>query len=71
MVLQIEMFSTSRRTLITNKCVIFYFYSQGFEDCLVFDEIMDQLNENIGKTETQENSSSQYFWDERNLLVKL
>ncbi len=49
----------------------FYFDSQGFEDCLVFDEIMDQLNENLGKTETQENSSSQYFWDERKLLIKL
>ncbi len=47
----------------------FYFDSQGFEDCLVFDEIMDQLNENLGKTETQGNSSSQYFWDERKLLI--
>lgn len=65
MVLQIELFSISGRKLITNKCVIFYFDSQGFEDCLVFDEIMDQLNENLGKTETQENSSSQYFCDER------
>lgn len=50
MVLQIEIFSTSERILITSKCVIFYFDSQGFEDCLVFDEIMDQLNENLGKT---------------------
>uniref|UniRef100_A0A673G6E6 Kynurenine 3-monooxygenase n=1 Tax=Sinocyclocheilus rhinocerous TaxID=307959 RepID=A0A673G6E6_9TELE len=27
--------------------LIFYFDSQGFEDCLVFDEIMDQFNENL------------------------
>lgn len=42
---------------------MFYFDSQGFEDCLVMDEIMDQLNENIGKTEpaSQENSSSKHF----------
>uniref|UniRef100_A0A671RBG4 Kynurenine 3-monooxygenase n=1 Tax=Sinocyclocheilus anshuiensis TaxID=1608454 RepID=A0A671RBG4_9TELE len=27
--------------------LIFYFDSQGFEDCLVFDEIMDQFNGNL------------------------
>jgi len=43
--------------------LFFYFDSQGFEDCLVLNEIMDQLNENIGKTEpaSPENSSSKHF----------